>query len=261
MKTKTEKLANAVRAAGGAPRPEEHFCSAIIVAAGSGTRMGSTRTKQMTELCSKPVIVHTLLAFQACEAIKEIIVVAKEDELGTYTDFKRAYGLSKLRQVVSGGATRQESVMLGTKVLSYSSEYVAIHDGARCLITPNEITEVLRQACIYGAAAAAEKMTDTVKRCDGRGFVTETVDRNALMRAQTPQCFKTSQYLASAYTAERDGFEATDDCSVAEHAGFPVKMIDCGKTNLKITTPEDLVIARALLTARNLTARAADSHT
>ena len=80
-------MANAVRAAGGVPRPEEHFCSAIIVAAGSGTRMGSTRTKQMTELCGKPVIVHTLLAFQACEAIKEIIVVAKEDELGTYTDF------------------------------------------------------------------------------------------------------------------------------------------------------------------------------
>ena len=222
--------------------------------------MGSTRTKQMTELCGKPVVVHTLLAFQACEAVKEIIVVAREDELGAYAEFEKTYGLTKLRQVVPGGATRQESVMLGTKGLSYRSEYVAIHDGARCLITPDEITEVLRQACIYGAAAAAEMMTDTVKRCDDRGFVTETVDRSALMRAQTPQCFKTSLYLASAYTAERDGFEATDDCSVAEHAGFPVRMVDCGRTNMKITTPEDLVIARALLTSRNLTARAADSH-
>ena len=260
MKNIIKKTANAVRAAGGVPRPEDYFCSAIIVAAGSGTRMGSTRTKQMTELCGKPVVVHTLLAFQACEAVKEIIVVAREDELGAYAEFEKTYGLTKLRQVVPGGATRQESVMLGTKCLSYRSEYVAIHDGARCLITPDEITEVLRQACIYGAAAAAEMMTDTVKRCDDRGFVTETVDRSALMRAQTPQCFKTSLYLASAYTAERDGFEATDDCSVAEHAGFPVRMVDCGRTNMKITTPEDLVIARALLTSRNLTARAADSH-
>ena len=260
MKKKTEKMANALRAAGAVPDPRDYFCSAIIVAAGSGTRMGGTRTKQMTELCGKPVIVHTLLAFESCDAVKEIIVVAREDETQEYTSFAKQYGLSKLRHVVPGGETRQQSVLLGTKVLSYRSEYLAIHDGARCLITPREITDVLRQACIYGAAAAAEMMTDTVKRCDDRGFITETIDRETLMRAQTPQCFKTSLYLASAYTAERDGFAATDDCSVAEHAGFAVRTVDCGKTNLKITTPEDLVIARALLTSRSLMERAAQSH-
>lgn len=246
-----KKLPDALRAAAGLLTPDNCFVSAVIVAGGSGSRMGNMpRTKQLTEIGGIPVIVRTLLAFQSCTQVDEIIVAARKDELSLYEDFKKKYGITKLVHAVAGGDTRRESVLNGISVISGDSEYVAIHDGARCLITPDMILSVLKKACACGAAAAAERMTDTVKRCDENGFITDTLDRADLWRAQTPQAFKTSLYLASAYTAEAEGFEATDDCMLAEHLGFKVGLVDCGRENMKITTREDLIIAKAILDSR-----------
>ena len=246
-----KKLPDALRAAAGLLTPDNCFVSAIIVAGGNGSRMGNMpRTKQLTEIDGIPVIVRTLLAFQECRQINEIIVAGRKDELSLYEDFKKKYGITKLVRAVSGGNTRRESVLSGVSAVSEDSEYIAIHDGARCLITPEMILSVLKKACSCGAAAAAERMTDTVKRCDENGFITDTLDRSELWRAQTPQVFKTSLYIASAYTAEAEGFEATDDCMLAEHLGFKVGVVDCGRENMKITTREDLIIAKAILDSR-----------
>lgn len=248
----TTKIADSLRAVAGVRSLDDRFISAIIVAAGLGSRMGTDSTKQLIEIDGIPVVVRTLLAFQACSFISEIIVVGRQSELHLYDGWKAQYGITKLKQSVCGGKTRRESVANGLSAISEKSEYLAIHDGARCLITPDMIRSVLEQTCRYGAAAAAEAMTDTVKRCDKNGFITETLDRSELWRVQTPQAFKTSLYLASAYTADKDDPRFTDDCMLVEEAGFRIKLVDCGRENLKITTREDLMFAEAILTARKL---------
>lgn len=229
-----------------------YFTSAIIAAAGSGTRMcdESGTTKQMLTLCGMPVVVRTILAFEKCERINEIIVVAREDEISLYDKYKDEYNLTKIRAVVKGGDTRQESVLRGFEAISDKSEFVAIHDGARCLITPEDVNTVLREAYRYGAATAAAKATDTVKRADGKGFVAETPDRRDMWLAQTPQVFKTEVYRAAAYIAKQEDFTATDDNALAEHVGFWVKLVDTGMENIKITTPIDIAVAEAILRNR-----------
>ncbi len=229
-----------------------HFTSAIIAAAGCGSRMcsDSGTTKQLMELCGLPVIVRTLRAFEECELINEIIVVARRDEVEIYEKYTKDYGFSKISAVVVGGDTRQESVLCGFEAISDESDFVAIHDGARCLITPKMIDAVLFEAFRKGAATAATKATDTVKRADGTGFISETVQREGLWLAQTPQVFKTELYRAAAYVSKEEGFSATDDNSLAEHVGFQVKLVDCGSENIKITTPVDLIVAEAILNHR-----------
>lgn len=231
---------------------QPHFTSAIIAAAGRGTRMcdAAGTTKQLMELCGMPVIVRTLLAFQQSALINEIIVVAREDELGVYEEYKEQYGLSKIAAVVPGGETRQESVLCGFERISDEADFVAIHDGARCLISVEAIDAVVNEAFRKGAATAATKASDTVKRADNHGFISETVNRDELWLAQTPQVFKTEVYRAAAYTAKEEGFTATDDNMLAEHVGFQVKLVDCGTENIKITTPADLAIAEVILSRR-----------
>lgn len=231
---------------------EPHFTSAIIAAAGCGSRMGDIggKTKQLTEINGLPVIVHTLLAFQRCECINEIVVVGRADELSVYEEYKSTFGLDKLTKVVEGGKTRQESVLCGFEAISDESEFVAIHDGARCLITPEMIESVVREAYRRGAATAAASVTDTVKKEDGSGYISETYDRSSLWGAQTPQVFKTEIYRAAAYIAKEENFETTDDNALAERLGFKVKLVDCGRENIKITTPLDLKIAELILSER-----------
>lgn len=226
-----------------------HFNSAVIVAAGNGTRMGKDhkQTKQMTELNGIPVIVRTILQFEKCDFIDEIIVVAREDEIHYYDDFSEKYGYKKVAKVVNGGITRQKSVLEGFKHVDKRSGFVAIHDGARCLITPDMIYNVMRDAYIYGCATAAEKSKDTVKQSDKSGFIGNTIDRAYLWHAQTPQIFKTDIYRAAAYIADKNGFEVTDDCMLAENIGFKIKLVDCGYQNLKITTQDDFYIAEAII--------------
>lgn len=229
-----------------------HFNSVVIVAAGNGTRMGKNhdKTKQMTDLCGIPVAARSIAAFEACAFVNEIVVVARQDEIANYGIFADRYGFKKITAVVPGGSTRQKSALEGIKAISPKSEFVAIHDGARCLVTPEMISEVFAQAYAYGAATAAERSRDTLKKADHSGFISETIDRAYLWHAQTPQIFKTDVYRASAYSAQENGFEATDDCMLAEHIGFRIKLVDCGHENLKITTPDDFYMAEAILRLR-----------
>lgn len=231
---------------------KHHFTSAIIAAAGCGSRMGTVggKTKQLMELCGKPVIVHTLLAFEKCELVDEIIVVAKKEEISVYEEYKHTYGIKKITKITEGGERRQDSVLLGFEAISDKSEFVAIHDGARCLITPDMIEKVLRAAYQSGAATAATPVIDTIKRGTMNNYIAETYKRSELWGAQTPQIFKTELYRAAAYIAKEENFEATDDNSLAERLGFDVKLVDCGRENLKITTPLDLKLASIILYER-----------
>ncbi|MBE6574292.1 MAG: 2-C-methyl-D-erythritol 4-phosphate cytidylyltransferase [Ruminococcaceae bacterium] len=228
------------------PKEAKH-CTAIIVAGGSGNRMGSDTTKQMMKIDGVPVVVRTITVFENCPDIKEIVIVAKKDEIGIYNLFIRSYGFKKIKAVVCGGRTRQESVLNGFKAIDDRCDFVAIHDAARCLVTPDAVTKVLREAERYGAASAAAPAKDTVKIVDEKGFVSSTPDRNNVYYAQTPQTFKADLYRAAAFYALKKGFEATDDNSLVEYIGAKVKMVDCGYKNIKITTPEDIHIAEILL--------------
>ena len=227
-------------------RPARHV-TAIIAAGGSGSRMGSAVTKQLIELDGMPVVARSIAAFEKCPCIKDIVIVARSDEKDIYKNFIKKYSFKKIRAVVSGGKTRQESVLNGFKAISSKCDFVAIHDGARCLITPDDIKKVLYEARCHDAASAAVPAKDTVKITDSKGFVISTPDRSKVWYAQTPQIFRADLYRAAAFYALKQNFEATDDNSLAEHLGAKVKMVDCGYRNIKITTPEDISIAEALL--------------
>lgn len=226
------------------------FTSAVIVAGGSSLRMGGDVTKQMMLVNSLPVVVHTLLSFEKTEEISEIIVVAKEDEIPLYDGFAKKYGITKLKSTVKGGGTRQESALCGFNAISPKADFVAIHDAARCLVTSEDITRVLREAEKYGAASASTSVVDTVKIVNKNGFVVRTEDRATVKLAQTPQVFKRNLYCAAAYTARDEGFEATDDNMLIERIDFPVKLVECSADNIKITHPSDIEKAERILNNR-----------
>jgi len=226
------------------------FNSAIIVAAGSGTRaMTEGTTKQMISLLGIPVVARTISTFDACKFINEIIVVAKQDEIPLYDRMQAEYGWKKLVAVVPGGETRQESVLNGFKKISDKSDFVYIHAAYRCLATEKMIAAVGHAAVFDGVAIAAHKASDTVKQVEDKKLT--TLDRNAIWLAQTPQVFMTDLYRAAAYTAVRDNLEVTDDAMMAEVLGFSVTPVECGTENIKITHPVDFVIAEAILNHRN----------
>lgn len=244
-----KKIAGILRAISGSSHPK-NFTSAVIAAAGDSVRFGGESTKQMTELCGMPIIAHTLRAFEECECIHEIIIVAKSEEIEKYDGICSEYGITKVTSVIEGGETRQASVLKGVDVVSKNSKYVAISDAARCLITPEQITSVCRAAYKYKAATAAHNSTDTVKIADSKGFIDSTCDRKTVWLAQTPQVFKTKLYRAAAYTALQKGFDGTDDNMLVENIKHPIRLVECGSQNLKITTQADMVFAEALLVKR-----------
>lgn len=231
-------------------RNRDHYTTAIVLAGGSGSRMGSTTTKQMMKLAGKPVIIHSLLAMDACDYIDEVILVVKEEEIPLYPPMLKKYGIQKVTQIVEGGETRQESVLKGFELIPDKADYVAIHDGARPLITPSQIKTVVLSAYDYKAAAAAAPAKDSVKVANISGMIDYTVDRKTVWLMQTPQVFYSNLYRASIYTASKDKFIGTDDTEVAEHAGFSTKLVDIGYENIKITTPVDLILAEAILANR-----------
>jgi 2-C-methyl-D-erythritol 4-phosphate cytidylyltransferase len=244
-----KKVVGVLRAISGTPHPK-NYTSAIIAAAGMSERFGGDVTKQMTELRGKPLLIHTLQAYEAADCIHEIIIVAKMNEIPAWQALCREHGISKLTKIVQGGYTRQESVLCGLDAVDKKSKYVAIGDGARCLITPEQIKSVCRSAYKYKAATAAHRSTDTVKIADKKGFIDSTADRDTVWLAQTPQVFKTKLYRAAAYTALKKGFEATDDNSLVENVGHPIRLVECGAQNIKITTRDDLAIADGVLAER-----------
>ena len=222
--------------------PLKH-CGAVIVAAGSASRMGGI-DKVMAPLNGEPMIARTVRAFQNCDAISEIVVVTREDLILPITSL--CSGMDKVQAVVAGGSSRQESVHLGLNALSGKCKLAAIHDGARPLISWQVIDRVVRAANTYGAAAPAIPVKDTIKVVQG-GVVKETPDRATLQAVQTPQVFDFDILRGALKKAKQDGAQVTDDCSAVERIGLTVKIVEGEERNLKITTPLDLKIAQLLL--------------
>ena len=218
-------------------------CGAVIVAAGSASRMGGI-DKVMAPLNGEPMIVRTVRAFQNCDAISEIVVVTREDLILPITGL--CAQMDKVQAVVAGGSSRQESVHLGLNALSGKCKLAAIHDGARPLISWQVIDRVVRAANTYGAAAPAIPVKDTIKVVQG-GVVKETPDRASLQAVQTPQVFDFDILRGALKKAKQDGAQVTDDCSAVERMGMAVKIVEGEERNLKVTTPLDLKIAQLLL--------------
>lgn len=242
------KIASLIRTVFGKDEPR-YFTSAIVVAAGNSSRMGGDIPKQFMDLCGAPVVVRSLLAYEQSRSIHEIIVVCRDGDEEKYREFKEKYSISKLSKIVTGDETRQLSVIKGLEAVSDKADFVAIADGARCLTTPEMINEVAREAYRYDAATAATRASDTIKRVS-KGFITETVPRDEVWLAQTPQIFKINLYRAAAYNALEVGRQATDDNSLVEAIGRSVFTVECGKENIKITTPDDIIYAEAILKSR-----------
>lgn len=219
--------------------------AAVVVAAGTSSRMGGIN-KQLLMLDGMPVLARTLMAFERVERIEKIVVVTKSDLILTVSDMVREFGISKVCEIVPGGATRQKSVMEGLKQIS-GYPLTAIHDGARPFVSEMLINKALDMAEEFGAAAPGVVPKDTIKMIDSQSVVASTPDRDTLRLIQTPQVFKT-ELIRSAYEyAEKNGIEGTDDCSLAELYGAKIKITDGEYTNIKITTPEDIALAETIL--------------
>ena len=218
-------------------------CGAVIVAAGSASRMGGI-DKVMAELKGEPMIVHTVRAFQECDAIAEIVVVTRPDLILPITKLTNAF--DKVTAVVSGGASRQESVALGMNALSDKCELAAIQDGARPLVTWQLIDRVVRAAHSYHAAIPVIPVKDTIKVCNS-ALVVSTPDRSTLRAVQTPQVFDFDLLRGALKKAAEDGAEVTDDCSAVERLGMSVRTVEGDERNLKVTTPIDLKFAEMLM--------------
>ena len=223
--------------------------AAVILAAGDSKRMGNVN-KLFYRINGIPVLAHTLMAYQKCPLINEIVVVAKPEDYSKIQNLKIQYGITKLTKVAAGGETRQESAKNGVEKLSDQAKFIAIADGARCLTTPTQITKVCLSAYRQMAACAAHKVTDTVKRATVFHNTTETIDRKDLWEMQTPQIFNIALYQAAMIKAQDETLDATDDATLIEKLGYRVHLIECGIGNIKITTVEDIPLAEAVLNYR-----------
>ena len=219
------------------------YCGAVIVAAGSASRMGGI-DKVMAPLGGEPMVVRTVRQFQTCDAIREIVIVTREDLLIPVSDL--CHGFDKVKAVVVGGKSREESVWQGLNALSGKVKLVAVQDGARPFVDWPMIDRVVRAANSYGAAAPAIPVKDTIKVVKG-GIVADTPDRSRLQAVQTPQVFDFDLLRGALQQAKADGAAITDDCSAVERLGMSVRIVEGDEKNIKITTPLDLKIAELLL--------------
>lgn len=218
-------------------------CGAVIVAAGSASRMGGI-DKVMAPLGGTPMVARTAAAFQNCDAIAEIVIVTRPDLIRPISAL--CAGMDKVQAVVAGGSSRQESVWLGLNALSEDIQLAAIHDGARPLVSNLVIDRTVRAANSYGAAAPAVPVKDTIKVVKG-GLVEKTPERATLQAVQTPQVFDFDLLRGALKQAEEEKAAVTDDCSAVERLGMKVKIVEGDERNLKVTTPMDLKIAEMLL--------------
>ena len=219
------------------------YCGAVIVAAGSASRMGGI-DKIMAPLGGEPVIVRTVRQFQDCDAIREIVIVTRPDLILPVMDL--CHGFDKVKAVVVGGETRDASVIMGMNTLSAKCRSVAVQDGARPFAGWQLIDRVVRAANSYGAAAPAIPVKDTIKVVQG-GIVKQTPDRATLQAVQTPQVFDMQLLRGALKKAKKDELVLTDDCSAVEHMGMSVKIVEGDEKNIKITTPFDMKIAELIL--------------
>ena len=220
--------------------------TAIIVAAGSGTRLGGDRPKQFLEIAGKSVLIHTLERFENCPLIDEIILVLASNQITTYRQAASGRHFKKLSKIALGGKTRARSVFNGWKTVEAErTEIVLIHDGARPLVTIEEIAATVEKARETGAACLVAPVVDTIKEVlDGR--IVRTVDRAKLRRALTPQAFR-YEILQRVFADAELSAIATDECYLVEQTGHPIAVVEGSPRNIKITTPEDLAVAELFL--------------
>lgn len=226
----------------------EDFCTAIIVAAGNSQRMG--RDKIMMPLGDRPVIAHTLAAFQKCEYIDEIIVVTKYERLQEIADICNDYKIDKTSKIVRGGRTRAESALLGVSEANDRSTLIAIHDGARPFVSTALIDRAVNSAKVNHAVAPAVYSTDTVRIVNTKGVVVSTPDRDTVALIQTPQVFDADLIKSALTKAVEKNMRITDDCSAVEALGVKVTVVAGEQTNIKLTSSTDAYLAEKILADR-----------
>lgn len=224
-------------------------CAALVAAAGSSSRMGGVN-KLLEPLDGVPVLIRTLTALQQAAQVDKIVIAAREEDLVEISRLCHTYGISKCTKVVRGGESRAHSVLLAALEASGDAELLAVQDGARPLVTPELIDQVITAAARCGAAAPAVPVKDTVKAVREDGAVERTLERSALRAVQTPQVFEADLLKAALQAALEGGIPVTDDCSAVERLGKVVFLVEGDEENLKITTPVDLILAEAILQAR-----------
>lgn len=224
-------------------------CAAVVVAAGNSTRMDGVN-KVLQPLDGVPVLVRTLAAFQVAGSVDEVVVAAREEDILEISQLCRTYGLSKCAKVIRGGESRVHSALLAALEASPETELLAVHDGARPLVTPELIDRVAAAAARCSAAAPAVALKDTVKSVRKDGGVEETLDRDRLRAVQTPQVFEASLLKAALQSALEQDAPVTDDASAVERLGKVVFLVEGEEENLKITTPMDMILAEAIVKAR-----------
>jgi 2-C-methyl-D-erythritol 4-phosphate cytidylyltransferase len=221
--------------------------TAVIVAAGRGTRFGSETPKQFLEICGKPVILHTIERFEACPEISAIVLVLAQDGLDRLNGLSAGRVAKKPLTIVTGGRTRSESVYSGLLAVPNGTEIVAVHDGARPLVEVEDISRTIRRAVEDGAACLVAPVTDTIKRIEGDHII-GTLDRRDLRKALTPQAFR-FELLMRAFADHEISESATDECYLVEKLGHRIVTVPCSSHNFKITHPEDLILAEAILSS------------
>jgi 2-C-methyl-D-erythritol 4-phosphate cytidylyltransferase len=221
---------------------------AVIVSAGKGQRFMDGKKKQFYFLADKPILVHTLDKFETCPLVQSILLVVGQEDMGyCLKEIVEKYQYRKISQIVPGGKRRQESVRNGVEALAKDAEVVVIHDGVRPFVTREMIEESIHSAQRFGAVVTAMPVKDTIKIAHPNGTVLQTLDRESLWQIQTPQTFLAHVIKEAHQKATEDGFVGTDDASLVERLGIKVHILPGAYTNIKITTPEDLILANFFL--------------
>ena len=229
-------------------KEETPHCSAVIVAAGSSQRMGSD--KLLHNLGIMPVLARTLLVFQDCDLVDEIIVVTRMEKLEEVAELCKKYRIEKASKVICGGATRMESALAGVSEVKKKAKLIAIHDGARPLVSVELIENTVRAAAKYKAAVPAIKSVDTLKLAEDGETVTGSLDRELVLRVQTPQVFDADLIKGALTFAAEKKLPLTDDCSAVELMGVKARIVPGEEDNIKLTTPRDMLFAAAILKDR-----------
>jgi 2-C-methyl-D-erythritol 4-phosphate cytidylyltransferase len=221
---------------------------AVIVSAGKGQRFMNGKKKQFYFLADKPILAHTLDKFETCPLVHSILLVVGQDDMDyCLKEIVEKYQYQKISQIVPGGKRRQESVKNGIEALAKDAEIVVIHDGVRPFVTREMIEESIHSAQRFGAVVMAMPVKDTIKMVHANGTVLQTLDRESLWQIQTPQTFQAHVIKEAYQKATEDGFVGTDDASLVERMGIKVHILPGSYTNIKITTPEDLIFANLFL--------------
>ncbi len=219
----------------------------IVVAGGRSTRMGPDIDKAFLSLGSKPVFVHSVVAFEKCRDIDEVVLVVRKDRVDSARCAMQMFGCTKVKKIVAGGAQRQQSVWNGLQAVGPEFDIVAVHDGARPCVTSALISETIQPAKKYDTGVAAVKITDTVKEIPRGLIISKTIDRTKLWRVLTPQTFKRDLLLQAFEYVNKERLSITDEASAVELISKKVRIVHSSSSNIKITTPDDLVLAAALM--------------